>query len=66
MLSKSIKLLIAIALQAPTWGANCRCLTNDSLPWGYQGQLFGLQRMLELNVERKDSRFILVWTLNRD
>jgi hypothetical protein len=39
---------------------NCRCLTTDSLPRGYPGQLFGLQRMLELDGECRDSRFILV------
>jgi hypothetical protein len=66
MLSKSIELLIAIAPQAPTWHASCHCLTTDSLPWGYLGQLFGLQRMLELDGERRDSRFILVRALDRD
>jgi hypothetical protein len=44
----------------------CRCLTTNSLPWGYPGQLFRLRRMLELDDERRDSRFILVWTLDRD
>jgi hypothetical protein len=38
----------------------CRCFTTDSPPQGYPGQLFRLRRMLELNVERRDSRFILV------
>lgn len=28
---------------------SCRCLTTDSLPWGYPKQLFGLQRVLELD-----------------
>jgi hypothetical protein len=55
MLSKSIELLIVIAPQAPTWHASCQCLTTDSLPWGYPGQLFGLQCMLELYDERRDS-----------
>jgi hypothetical protein len=55
MLSKSIDLLITITPQAPTWHASYRCLTADSLPQGYAGQLFGLRRMLELNGERKDS-----------
>jgi hypothetical protein len=44
----------------------CRCLTIDSLPWGYPGQLFGLRRVLELDGERRDSRFILVRALDRD
>jgi hypothetical protein len=44
----------------------CRCLTTDSLPRGYPGQLFGLRRMLEVDGERRDSRFILVWALDRD
>jgi hypothetical protein len=43
-----------------------RCLTIDSLPRGYSGQLFGLRRMLELDGERRDSRFILVRALDRD
>jgi hypothetical protein len=66
MLSKSVELLIAIAPQAPTWCASCRCLTTDSLPRGYPGQLFGLRRVLELDGERRDSRFILVRALDRD
>jgi hypothetical protein len=66
MLSKSVELLITIASTAPTWRANCQCLTIDSLPWGYPGQLFGLWRVLELNGERRDSRFILVRALNCD
>jgi hypothetical protein len=41
----------------------CRCFTTDSLPRGYPGQLFGLQRMLNLMVNARDSRFILVWAL---
>jgi hypothetical protein len=44
----------------------CRCLTTDSLPRGYPGQMFGLQRVLELDGECRDSRFILVWALDRD
>jgi hypothetical protein len=44
----------------------CRCLTPDSLPWGYPGQLFGLRRVLELDGERRDSRFILVRALDHD
>jgi hypothetical protein len=43
-----------------------RCLTIDSLPRGYSGQLFGLRCMLELDGERRDSRFILVRALDRD
>jgi hypothetical protein len=43
-----------------------RCLTTDSLPRGYPGQLFGLRHMLELDGECRDSRFTLVWALNRD
>jgi hypothetical protein len=34
--------------------------------WGYLGQLFELWRVLELDGERKDSRFILVRALDRD
>jgi hypothetical protein len=64
MSSKSAELLIAIALKCPTWRANCRCLTTDSLPQGYPGQLFGLRRVLELDGERRDSRFILVRALD--
>jgi hypothetical protein len=66
ILSKSVELLIAIALKAPTWHASCRCLTPNSLPRGYPGQLFGLRRMLELDSERRDSQFILVRALDRD
>jgi hypothetical protein len=44
----------------------CRCLTTDSLPRGYLEQLFGLQRVLELDDERKDNRFILVRALDLD
>jgi hypothetical protein len=43
-----------------------QCLTTDSLPWGYPGQLFGLRRVLELDDKYRDSRFILVQALNRD
>jgi hypothetical protein len=66
MLSKSVELLIAIAPQTPTWHANYRCLTTDSLPRGYPGQLFRLRCVLELDGERRDSRFILVRALDRD
>jgi hypothetical protein len=66
MLSKSVELLIAIASKALTWCASCRCLITDSLPWGYPGQLFGLRRVLELDGERRDSRFILVRALDHD
>jgi hypothetical protein len=66
MLSKSLELLITIAPKAPSWRASCRCLTADSLPRGYSGQLFGLQRVLELDSERRDSRFILARALDRD
>ena len=34
--------------------------------WGTQGSLFGLQRMQNSTVNVRDSRFILVWALNRD
>jgi hypothetical protein len=44
----------------------CRCLTTDSLPRRYLGHLFGLRRVLELDDERRDSRFILVRALDRD
>jgi hypothetical protein len=43
----------------------CRCLTTDSLPRGYPGQLFGLRHVVELDGECKDSRFILVQALDR-
>jgi hypothetical protein len=66
MLSKSIELLIAITLQAPILRASYRYLTTDSLPRGYTGQLFGLRRVLELDSERRDSRFILVQALDHD
>jgi hypothetical protein len=65
MSSKSVELLIVIAPKAPTWRASCRCLTTDSLPRGYPGQLFGLRCVLELDGERRDSRFILVQALDR-
>jgi hypothetical protein len=66
MLSKSVELLIAIAPQVPTWHTSCQCLTTDSLPQGYPGQLFELRCVLELNGERRDNRFILVWALDHD
>jgi hypothetical protein len=44
----------------------CGCLTTDSLPRKYLGQLFGLRRVLELDGERIDSRFILVRVLDHD
>jgi hypothetical protein len=43
-----------------------RCSATDSLPRGYPGQLFRLQRVLELDSERRDSPFILVRALNHD
>jgi hypothetical protein len=43
-----------------------RCLTTDSLPRGYLGQLFGLRRVLELDNEHRDSRFIPVRALDHD
>jgi hypothetical protein len=46
--------------------ACCQCLTIDSLPRGYPGQLFGLRHILELDGERRDSRFILVRALDHD
>jgi hypothetical protein len=66
MILRSVKLLITIAPKAPTWRASCWCLTTDSLPRGYPGQLFELRRMLELDSECRDSQFILVRALNRD
>jgi hypothetical protein len=45
---------------------DCRCLTTDSLSWGYPRQLLELWRMIELDGERRDSRFILVRALDRD
>jgi hypothetical protein len=33
----------------------CRCLTTNSLPRGYPGQLFGIRCVLELDDERRDS-----------
>jgi hypothetical protein len=41
-------------------------LTIDSLSRGYQGQLFGLRHVLELNGECRDSRFILIRALDHD
>jgi hypothetical protein len=66
LFSRSFELLIAIALKAPTWRASCWCLTTDSLPRGYPGQLFGLRCVLELDGKCRDSRFILVQALDRD
>jgi hypothetical protein len=66
MLSKSVELLITVAPKVPTWRANYRSLTTDSLPWGYPGQLFGLRRVLELDGERRNNRFILVRALDHD
>jgi hypothetical protein len=66
ILLKSIELLDANPSKALTWHASCQCFTTDSLPRGYPRQLFGLRRMLELNDEHKDSRFILVRALDRD
>jgi hypothetical protein len=65
MILRSVKLSNAIAPKAPTWRASCRCLITDSLPRGYPGQLFGLRCVLELDGEHRDSRFILVQTLDR-
>ena len=66
MLSRSIELSDANPPKAPTWRASCQCFITDSLPRGYPGQLFGLRRMLELDGERRDNRFILVQALDRD
>jgi hypothetical protein len=66
MLSKSIELSDANPPKAPTWRASCRYFTTDSLSLGYLGHLFELQCMLELDGERRDSRFILVRALDRD
>jgi hypothetical protein len=49
-----------------SWAHWCQCLETGSLPWGYLGQLFSLRHMLELNGERRNSRFILVWDLDRN
>jgi hypothetical protein len=65
MLSKSVELLVVIISKAPIWRASCRCLTINSLPQGYPGQLFGLWHMLELDNERRGSQFILVRALDR-
>ena len=65
MLSRSIKLSDAKSPKAPTWRASCRCLTTDSLPRGYPGSIFGLRHMLDLMVNARDSRFILVQALDR-
>jgi hypothetical protein len=42
---------------------DCRCFATDSLPRGYPGQLFGLRRKLNLTVNARDSRFMLVRAL---
>ena len=66
MLSRSVELSDANSPQAPTWRASYRCFTTDSLPRGYSGSMFGLQRMQNSTVSSRDSRFILVRTLDRD
>jgi hypothetical protein len=62
----SVELSNAVLSKVSTWCVSCRCLTTDSLSWGYPGQLFGLRRVLELDGERRDSQFILVRALDRD
>jgi hypothetical protein len=66
MLSRFVELLDANLSKAPVWRACCRCFTTDSLPREYLEQLFGLRRMLELDGECRDTRFILVRALDRD
>jgi hypothetical protein len=63
MSSRSVEVSDANLPKAPTWRASCRCFTNDSLPRGYLGQLFGLRRMLNSTVNARDNRFILVQAL---
>jgi hypothetical protein len=74
-ISPHLFLLVAETLQCmirsceiwhPTEAGMCRCLTTDSLPRGYLGQLFGLRCVLKLDDERRDSQFILVQALDRD
>jgi hypothetical protein len=53
----------------PTWRLQPvrQSVFRDRQPaTGYPRQLFGLQRMLELDGERRDSRFILVRALDRN
>jgi hypothetical protein len=45
---------------ASSTGRALSVLTTESLPRGYPGQLFRFQRVLELDGEREDSRFISV------
>ena len=66
MLSRSVELSDAKSPKAPTWRASCRCLTTDSLPRGYPRQYVRLQCMRNSTVNARDSRFILVWALDRD
>jgi hypothetical protein len=66
LILRSVELSGANPPKAPTWRASCRCLTTDSLPRGYPGQLFGLRRVLELDSGCRDSRFILVRALDCD
>jgi hypothetical protein len=62
-----VYLLAGVDVASPPYNCSiCWCLTTDSLPRGYPGQLFGLRRVLELDGERRDIRFILVRTLDRD
>jgi hypothetical protein len=58
LMLRSVELSDANPPKAPTWRANCRCLTTDSLPRGYPGQLFGLRRVLQLDGERRDSQLV--------
>jgi hypothetical protein len=37
VLSRSVEVLSANPLKAPTWRTSCRCFTIDSLPWGVFG-----------------------------
>ena len=49
MLSRSIKLSDAKSPKSPTWRASCRCLTTNSLPWGYPGQYVRASAYAELD-----------------
>ena len=66
MLSRSVELSDVVSPKAPTWRASCRCFTTDDLPRGTRGSIFGLQCMQNSTVNARDSRFILVQTLDHD
>jgi len=50
---RSVELSNAIAPKAPTWRANCRCFTTDSLPRRYSGQFVWALAYAELDGKRK-------------